>query len=178
MDAMVAPATVTCSMAPHKTPEPSQHHSHQPQGGHGDWLPLGSPLLHPQAGIGVLLAPAFRVPATSSSAQHLQASSHLSFTLLLRQKPTIKPLAKGQSDNTPWRCSAGKKGLQGPPPFLAEPPSTHHGCMPGWLSITPASPPAPSLVLQGMLKVLWGCWHSTSTSPLPGNRLCCQQPAR
>lgn len=115
MDAMVAPATVTCSMAPHKTLEPSQHPSHQPRGGHGDRLPLGSPLLHPQAGIGVLLAPAFRVPTTSSLAQHLQASSHLSFTLLLHQKPTIKPLAKGQSNNTPWRCSAGKKGLQGPP---------------------------------------------------------------
>ena len=77
--------------------------------------PLGSRLQHPQAGIRTLPAPALGVPVKLSSARHPRVGPQLGFTLLLRHKPIIKPLARGQSGNTPWRCSAGRKGLQEPP---------------------------------------------------------------
>lgn len=73
---------------------------------------------------------ALEVPA-KPSAQHLCLSPQLSFTLLLHQKPIIKPLARGQSDNTAQRCSAGRKGLQGPPFPTQHPTSIMDACQAG-----------------------------------------------
>lgn len=100
--------------------------------------PFSSLLPQPQAGVGALLAPA---PGVLS---HPQLGIHglvPSSALLLQQKPTIKPLARGRGNNTPQRCSAGRKGLQGDPPTLLShaTPSTHHGCMPGQLSVAPGA---------------------------------------
>lgn len=110
--------------------------------GHKDWLPHSSrPPGWDRAhtGLGMLDKP---------SAQPLCPSPQLSFTLLVRQKPIIKPLARGQSDNTARRCSAGRRGCRDLPfphntqhsAWMCARLAQHHpSFIPG---IAPASPPA------------------------------------
>lgn len=110
--------------------------------GHRDWLPHSS------------------TPPGWDQAQLLGCqltclcpSSQLSFTLLVHQKPVIKPLARGQSDNTAQRCSVGRKGLQGPP-F----PTQHPTLIIDVCQVGSASPPEP-----------WSAGHAEGTAhpPLP-----------
>jgi len=165
MDAPVAPGTATDSMGPTRPQSLPSTPPASPRVGMGTRCPLGSPRL----GLGG--------PAKPSSAQRPRAGPQLGFTLLLRQKPVIKPLAKGQSRTHPRGAQLGGEGCRDLPlPRAAHvTPSTHRGRMPNRLSITPASSLAPSLGLQGMPKVLPA--RRIRLSP-PRNGSCCQQPAR
>lgn len=110
----------------------------------GVWGEAAS-LFHSQAGFGHLEL----LRCQLSHQLSVCPSPQLSFTLSLRQKPLIKPLARGQGDNTARKCSAGRKGLQGPPFPTQDPTLSMDECQAG--SASPQHHP----------------WHCPSITPGP-----------
>lgn len=164
MDAAVAPGTAARSTGPPQDPRPL---SPAPGWPRGPAALLGFPLLHPLVGIGARCRLQLSgCQLKPSSAQRPPTGPQLGFTLLLRQKPIIKPLARGQSDNTPQR-------LRGPPPLLSRQslatPITHHGCMPDQLSITPGIAPGAVPGAAGDAKgTPWAAGAAHPPLPSPG----------